>query len=357
MARDGHEESGKSVRVFVVYLHILYVEIIYRGMCKMKKIVVLATGGTIAGSGAEGQVENYSAGEVDITTILKSVKGVSDIADIEGVQVFNVASDDLTTAHLVTLAREINTRAADPTVAGFVVTHGTNTMDETAYFLNLTVKTDKPVVLTGSMRPSTAISADGPINLYQAVAVANHPSSTGRGVMVVFASSIYGARAVQKQSTYAVSAFGGRDIGALGYVRDAVPHFYAKAERPHTTRSEFDIEKVEKLPKVGILFAHQGADVELVDFMAGRHDGVIIAGVGSGCYSEAWQERVEKCDIPFVRASRVANGPIARDDYYDKSKNVLTSDDLPPQKARILLILALSVTKNVDRIKEIFARY
>ena len=323
----------------------------------MKKVIILATGGTIAGAGAAGAATNYSAGELSVGQLIAGAPGIDRLAEINCVQVCNVSSDDITGSHLLRLAREINAAAGDASVAGFVITHGTNTMTETAYFLNLTVKTDKPVVLTGAIRPATALSADGPVNLYEAVAAASNPACAGRGVLIIFDGGIYGARDIHKISTRSAAAFGGRDAGELGYMLEGSPRFYRRSDRAHTTRSEFDVDKIAELPAVAILYAHQDADPDILDWAAARHAGIVIAGMGSGCYSEPWNDRVATLSLPVVRASRVSNGPNARDDFYDQYPHVLPADDLPPQKARILLQLGLTVTSSPERLREMFARY
>lgn len=165
-------------------------------------VAVLATGGTIAGAGEEGKATNYSAGQLDVGTLVDSAKGITKVANVRGAQVCNVGSDDITAEHWLTIANTINGMAKDEEIDGFVITHGTDTLDETAYFLNLTVKTDKPVVLTGAMRPATATSADGPMNLYQSIALAASKDAAGQGSMVVFSDGIYGGRDVQKISTF-----------------------------------------------------------------------------------------------------------------------------------------------------------
>lgn len=167
----------------------------------MKKVILLATGGTIAGTGEAGKSTGYDSGTLTAEDLLSAVPQLAQVADVEAVQVCNVNSDDMTDRLWLKLLRTIHVYAADPNVAGFVVTHGTDTLEETAYFLNLTVKTEKPVVLTGSMRPATAISPDGPMNLYQAVCVAASPKAVGKGVLAVFADQIYDARTVAKRST------------------------------------------------------------------------------------------------------------------------------------------------------------
>ncbi len=326
----------------------------------LKNVVVIATGGTIAGSGASGKTTNYTAGVYDVKALTDSVEGLDKIANIMGVQVCNVGSDDLKYENWISIANLINKLSTDDSIAGFVITHGTDTLDESAYFLNMVVKTDKPVVITGAMRPATAISADGPMNIYQSVALAASKDAVGKGVMVVFSDGIYGARDVQKVNTSKTGAFGENDLGSFGFMRDDVPYFYNQSTKPHTTKTEFSVDGLTTLPKVGIAYFSVEADPGELDYMAEHYDGIVVAGAGSGCMSEAWTKKLgelESKNIPVVRTSRIANGNIAGDDYFDHYKNMIVGSNLAPHKARILLQLALTKTKNIDQIKTMFEKY
>ena len=318
---------------------------------------MLATGGTIAGTGRPGAATAYESGKLSIENIASSVSGLSEVADLEEIQVSNINSDDITSTIWLRLAALINENAKRDDVDGFVITHGTDTMEETAYFLHLVVKTEKPVVVTGAMRPSTATSADGPMNLYQAVTVASSPRAWGMGVMCVFSDSIYSARDFQKLSTTSVTAFGGRDFGMMGYVLDGNVMLYSSSTRPHTTQSEFSTMGLDTLPKVGIILFHVDADPILVDAVASNSEGLVLVGAGNGNYSKVFNEAIGKLDIPVVRSSRIANGMIVPDHAFDKWKNVIVGDNLAPTKARILLQLALTRTRNIDEIREFFRKY
>lgn len=326
----------------------------------LKNVVVIATGGTIAGSGASGKTTNYKAGVYDVKALCDSVEGLDKIANIMGVQVCNVGSDDLTYDNWITIANLINKLAQDDSIAGFVITHGTDTLDETAYFLNMVVKTDKPVVITGAMRPATAISADGPMNIYQSVALAANKDSVGKGVMVLFSDGIYGGRDVQKVNTSKTGAFGQNDLGSFGFMRDDVPYFYNQSTKLHTTNTEFSVNGLTTLPEVGIAYFSVEADPGVLDYMAEHYDGIVVAGAGSGCMSEGWTKKLgelESKNIPIVRTSRIANGNIAGDDYFDHYKNMIVGSNLAPHKAKILLQLALTKTKKIDDIKSMFEKY
>ncbi len=322
-------------------------------------VAVLATGGTIAGAGEDGKATNYSAGQLDVGTLVDSAKGITEVANVRGAQVCNVGSDDITAEHWLTIANTINEMAEDEEIDGFVITHGTDTLDETAYFLNLTVKTDKPVVLTGAMRPATATSADGPMNLFQSIALAASKDAVGQGSMVVFSDGIYGGRDVQKISTFQTDAFNSKDFGCMGYMVDGVPHFYNKTVKRHTTKSEFDVSKLEELPKVAVAYFTIDADPGILDYyVESGVKGIIVAGAGAGSYSEAWNNKIEELastGISVIRCSRIAAGYIPHDDYF--LGNMARGNDLAPQKASVLLRLALTVTDDIGKIQEMFNEY
>ena len=320
-----------------------------------KKIVILATGGTIAGVGDTGNEDGYKPGTLTVEDLLSAVPEMADIAEYEAIQICNVNSDDVTDEIWIQLANTINEKAADPEVDGFVITHGTDTMEETAYFLNLTVKTDKPVVLTGSMRPSTSISADGPMNFYEAACVAASDEAAGKGVLVVFSDRIYGARSVTKTSTYSVMAISAGEMGDLGVIRDRTLYLYEKPLKRHTTESEFDITGLTSLPKVSILYFFVGADPELLRYAAEHSDGLVIAGAGEGSFSELWIEIIKELQIPVVISSRIDDGVITKESLL--CENTVSSDNLSPQKAAILLRLALTGDVNQERLEEMYSVY
>ncbi|MCR5296568.1 MAG: asparaginase [Clostridiales bacterium] len=319
------------------------------------KIVVLATGGTIAGVGEAGKTAGYKPGSLTAEELLAAVPQLADVAEIEAIQVCNVNSDDITAEVWLTLAHTINEMAEDPDVKGFVITHGTDTMEETAYFLNLTVKTDKPVVLTGSMRPSTSISADGPINLYESVCVAASDEAVGQGVLIVFSDRIYAARSVTKTSTYSVMAIAAGETGSIGIVRDEEVFMYESPSRRHTTASEFDVSGLETLPKVTVLYFSVDADPDLLQYAADHSDGLVIAGAGAGEFSEKWIEIINGLTIPVVISSRIDDSMIIRDNLL--CKNTVAANSLPPQKAAVLLRLALTGEISRERLGELFLQY
>ena len=318
------------------------------------KVVILATGGTIAGAGEAGKTAGYQSGALTVEQLLSAVPQLSDVAEIEAIQICNVNSDDMTAELWITLANTINGMAEDPEVKGFVITHGTDTMEETAYFLNLTVKTAKPVVLTGSMRPATSISADGPINLYEAVCVAASEQAVGHGVMIVFADQIYSARTVTKTSTYNVMAITGEN-GMIGMVRDGYVYLYENSTKVHTKDSAFDVTGMETLPKVSVLYFSVDADPELLQYAAEHSEGLVIAGAGAGEFSVKWIEIIEKLQIPVVITSRIDYSVILKDNLL--CENTIAANTLSPQKAAVLLRLALTKEVSFEELEEIFMHY
>src|SRR4030095_10121839 len=248
-----------------------------------KNIVILATGGTIAGAGGTGTQSSYTSGAVGIDTMVNAVPGIEKLAKIKGEQISNVGSQDMSFEIMLKLAKRINQLLPTAGVDGIVITHGTDTMEETAYFLNLAVKSDKPVVMVGSMRPSTAVSADGPLNLYNAVAVAGDPKAKGQGVLVVMNDWIHGAHSLTKTSTTAVQTFMSPVRGLVGISASGKNDFYSSPSWKHTTKSEFDVKGVTKLPRVDILFASIDMPPDLIDAaVANGAKGIVIAGVGNG---------------------------------------------------------------------------
>lgn len=323
-----------------------------------KHIVILATGGTIAGRGEQGKAGGYKPGEVDIAEIIGGIPGIDTLAKISAEQVLSTSSDNITCTDWLNLAKRITALAARADVDGIVLTHGTDTLEETAYFLHLTVKTTKPIVCVGAMRPSTATSADGPFNLYQAVALAATEEAVGKGVLVAFADGIYSGRDVQKSSTFRTEGFSARDLGCLGFMRDQQSYFYQAPLRKHSSETEFDISALQQLPKVEIAYFYIGADPAILKMLLESCDGLVIAGAGNGGYSIGWKDILNSCNprnIPVVTASRVANGVVTL--HPSSPKQAVAADTLNPQKARVLLQLALTRTHSIEEIKEIFAQY
>jgi L-asparaginase len=329
---------------------------------KLPNIVILATGGTIAGAAASGTQSAYTSGAVGIDTMLAAVPGVKDLANIKGEQISNVGSQDMTFEIMLTLAKRINALLASNSVDGVVVTHGTDTMEETAYFLNLVVKSKKAVVLVGSMRPSTAVSADGPLNLFNAVGVAADPASAGRGVLVVMNDWIHGAHSLTKTSTTAVQTFMSPLRGLVGTASYGKNDYYNIPTWKNTTESEFDIAGVSQLPRVDIIYAYADMTGDLIDSSAANGaKGIVIAGVGNGNMNKVSLEaaaRAAKKGVAVVRSSRVVTGTVGRNvEVNDDEMNLIASDELNPQKARILLMLALLKPRTTGEIQQLFYLY
>src|SRR4051812_26976822 len=232
---------------------------------KKPNVVILATGGTIAGAAATGTQLGYTSGAVGIDVMIAAVPGITDLATLKGEQISNVGSQDMSFAILLTLAKRINELAKSPDVDGFVITHGTDTMEESAYFLNLTCKTDKPIVMVGSMRPSTAVSADGPLNLYNAVAVAADPNSKNRGVLLVMNDWIHSAQSLTKVSTTAVQTFMSPLTGLIGITNYGVNEFYRYPYNKYGSKTEFNVDNVSQLPRVDIIYADVDTPADLID--------------------------------------------------------------------------------------------
>jgi L-asparaginase len=330
----------------------------------LPKVVVLSTGGTIAGRGTSSTaLSEYRAGEVLGEDLVAAVPEIGQYADVRVEQIANIGSTNLTVAHWLQLARRIDAIfSSESDVSGVVVTHGTNTMEETAYFLHLTVRHDRPVVLVGAQRPSTAISADGPLNLLSAIRTAASPEARGKGALVVLNDEINGAREVTKSNTYRAETFRSGELGFLGYVDADRVCFYRASTRRHTARSEFDLAELTNLPKVGILYSYLEPDTApmhaLVDAGA---EGIVVAGTGAGGLTDAERAAVKELAASgrrpvIVRASRTGNGRVIARGEYD-AEGMVAGDNLNPQKCRILLMLALTRTRDLTEIRRMFAEY
>ncbi len=329
---------------------------------KLPNVVILATGGTIAGSAASGTQAGYTSGQVGIQTMIDAVPGIKEIANVSGEQISNVGSQDMSIEIWLNLANRINELLESPEVDGVVITHGTDTQEETAYFLNLVIKSDKPVVTTGSMRPSTAVSAEGPLNLYNAVAVAANPKSKGRGVMVVMNDQIHSAQAVTKTNTTSVQTFMSPMQGLMGAVLYGKLEYYREPHGIHTTESIFSVDGLQTLPRVDIIYACADASADLIDLcVKAGAQGVVIAGVGNGNMTEAMLKaatKAVKSGVMVVRSTRVPTGYVLRNaEVNDDTYHTIASDELNAQKARVLLMLAIAAEKNIEQTQELFYTY
>ena len=327
----------------------------------LPQVHILATGGTIAGAGQSATQSNYEAGKVAIETLIAAVPEMKNVADVQGEQVVKIGSQDMNDEVWLTLAKRVNELLAKDDVDGIVITHGTDTMEETAYFLNLVEKTDKPIVVVGSMRPGTAMSADGMLNLYNAVAVASDKQSRGKGVLVTMNDEIQSGRDVSKMVNIKTEAFKS-PWGPLGMVVEGKSYWFRLPAKRHTMDSEFDIKNIKSLPDVEIAYGYGNvSDTAYKALAQGGAKAIIHAGTGNGSVSSrvvpALQE-LRKNGVQIIRSARVPDGFVLRnaeqpDDKYDW----VVAHDLRPQKARILAMVALTKTNDSKELQRIFWEY
>ena len=326
-------------------------------------VVVLATGGTIAGAGADAaKSATYQAAKVPVDKLLAGIPSLADIAQVRGEQVFQIASESFTNEHLVSLGKRVAALAKQGNVDGIVVTHGTDTLEETAYFLNLVIHTDKPIVVVGSMRPGTAISADGMLNLYNAVSVAGSKDAAGKGVLVTMNDEVNSGRDVSKMINIKTEAFKS-PWGPLGMVVEGKNYWFRLPAKRHTANSEFDIDKINALAPVEIAYGYGNVtDTAARAFVKNGAKAIIHAGTGNGSVSNrvvASLRELRGQGVQIIRSSHVnAGGFVLRnaeqpDDQYDW----VVAHDLNPQKARILASVALTKTQNSKELQRIFWEY
>jgi L-asparaginase len=326
-------------------------------------VVILATGGTIAGAQASQKDYGYQSGAFKVEDLIAAVPTMKDLANLKGEQVANVGSQDMNDAIWLKLAKRVNEVLKEPGVSGVVITHGTDTMEETGYFLDLVTKSDKPVVLVGSMRPATAVSADGPANLYNAVAVAADPKARGRGVLVVVNDEIHSARNIEKLNTTNIQAFASPERGPQGLVNTGKIAWFEPMDKRHTTRSEFSVDKLAALPRVDIIYAHANMSPDLIQAaVTGGAKGLVIAGVGDGNMTKEAVDALEKSakenGVLVVRSSRIATGLVLRNNEINDDKmGFVASGEFNPAKSRVLAQLALTKTHDPKRVQEIFNTY
>lgn len=325
------------------------------------RIAILGTGGTIAGFiDSTIATTGYTAGVINVDVLIKAVPQIRDLADISWEQIANIDSSNMCDDIWLRLAKKIAELFAEG-IDGVVITHGTDTMEETAYFLNLTIKSDKPVVLVGAMRPSTAISADGPKNLYNAVALVANKEAKNKGVMVAINDKILSARGVVKTHSLNVDAFSSPDFGDLGYIVDGKVFFYNNVTKAHTKNAPFDVSKLTSLPKVDILYSYSndGSGVAAKALFEHGTKGIVVAGSGAGSIHKNQKDVLKellKKGLKVVVSSRVVAGCVAVSDS-DEKLGFISAEDLNPQKARVLLMLALTKTSDPKKIQEYFLKY
>ena len=327
------------------------------------KVMILATGGTIAGAQASTTEAGYKSGTFSVDDLIKAVPPLKDLADISGEQVANIGSQTMNHEVWLALAKRTN-EVLKGDADGVVITHGTDTMEETAYFLGLVVKSDKPVVLVGSMRPATAISADGPANLYNAVALAANPDARGRGPLVVLNDEIHYAHEAQKTNSTQLDTFKSPNRGRAGVMNTGKAYFFSQNTTRHTTKSDLSVEGkgVGDLPRVEIVYSYANYGRDTIDFLVAQGvKGIVLAGVGDGNSTDAAIAALAdaaKKGVAVVRATRTGSGLVVRNVEVDDDKlGFIASMELSPQKARILLMLGLMKTKDPRALQKLFMEY
>lgn len=325
-------------------------------------VVIVATGGTIAGAGATaGATASYEAGKVGVEALIAAVPQIADVAEVSGEQVFRINSDDFTDEKLVELGKRVSAILKQEDVDGVVVTHGTDTVEETAFFLNLVLQSDKPVVMVAAMRPSTAISADGPLNLLNAVTVAASPEAAGKGVLLVMNDTIQSGRDVTKRVNVVPSAFQSQ-WGPLGMIVEGKAHYFRAPVKRHGLGSEFDIDTIEALPLVTIAYGSGNMIGQVFDAMAAAGaQGIVTAGVGNGSIPSYLVEKLNEIrdqGVQIVRSSRVGDGIVLRNaEEKDDENDWVVASDLNPQKARLLTALAIEKGASSADLQRMFYEY
>ncbi|TGO51951.1 hypothetical protein BCON_0151g00250 [Botryotinia convoluta] len=327
----------------------------------LPNITVFATGGTIAGSSSSNTATTgYTAGAVGILTLLDAVPEVLNVSNVAGVQISNVGSEDVTSSILLDLSKQINeVICKDDTMSGAIITHGTDTLEETAFFMDATVNCGKPVVIVGSMRPSTAISADGPFNLLEAITVGVSPKAVGRGALVVLNDRIVSAYYVTKTNANTMDTFKAIEMGNLGTLISNTPYFFYPPVEP-TGKIAYDISNVTEIPRVDILFANQDMHNDtLYNAVSSGAKGIVIAGAGAGgvstSFNYAMEDVINRLKIPIVQSTRAPNGEVPYSDVSSETALHIASGYLNPQKSKVLLGILLALEKNSTEISEAFA--
>ncbi|RUR69687.1 type II asparaginase [Variovorax guangxiensis] len=349
-------------RAFAAGAALLAASALAQAQQALPNVVILATGGTIAGAGASAvNSATYAAAKVGVEKLIAGLPELSKVANVRGEQVFQVASESLTNDNLMTLAKRVSALSKQSDVDGIVITHGTDTLEETAYFLTLTVHTNKPIVVVGSMRPGTALSADGALNLYNAVNVAGSKDAMGKGVLVTMNDNIDTGRDVSKNVNIKTNAFSSQ-WGPLGMIVEGRNYWFRAPVKRHTMNSEFDIDSITALPPVEIAMGYEGVSSVAIDAIARSGAKALIhGGTGNGSVADRIVPNLQKAradGVIVIRSARVPDGFVIRnaeqpDDKYDW----VVAHDLRPQKARILAMVALTKTNNTKELQRIFWEY
>ncbi|MEZ2311581.1 asparaginase [Paraburkholderia sp. RCC_158] len=330
-------------------------------MTEKANIIVIGTGGTIAGQGkAANNTSAYECSVRGIDDILNTIPHACALANLRTEQLLQNGSENFSNKHLLTIGKRVSTLLAQDDVDGAVIAHGTDTIEDTAYFLHLTLKSSKPVVVVGSMRPPSAMSSDAALNLYDAIVVAAHRSSIGLGTLVFANDEIHTARDVVKSNSFKIEAFRS-PYGPLGYVIEGQPRYYRHPSRAHTLATPWSVETLGPLPQVDIVYAYGALEAEAVSAIAARAQGLIYAGTGNGNVAahliEPLRDAVRR-GVHVVRASRTGSGIVLRNGAQpDDAYGWLTVEDQVPSKARILLMLALTQARDLQALQATFERY
>ena len=328
----------------------------------LPNVRVIATGGTIAGAQASAQEYGYKSGAYDVNTLINAVPNLGKLANISGEQVVNIGSQDMNDEVWLKLAQRVNEALKSAEVDAVLITHGTDTLEETSYFLSLVTKSAKPVVMVGSMRPATAISADGPANIYNGVAVATSPEAKGRGTLVCLNDEFHYARNVMKTDTTSVQTFSSLNRGPAGLVHTGKVQWFEPMDRKLGTASEFSVDGLDRLPRVDIIYAHANMSVDLIEAAVSKGaKGLVIAGVGDGNMTSGALEALRKAaanGVVVVRSTRLPMGVVLRNnEVNDDEMGFVASGELNPPKSRVLLQLALTRTNDPKRIQAMFYEY
>ena len=350
----------KTVKQIVFVLTFLVLSSI---LVAQNNIYVLATGGTIAGAQADADKPGYKSGSFSVDDLISAVPKLKDVANLKGEQVANIGSQDMNDDVWLKLGKRVNELLARDDVDGIVITHGTDTYEETAYYLNLVVNSNKPVVMVASMRPATAISADGPMNLFMGVVVATQDKAKGRGVLCVMNNEIHYATEITKYMTVNLSTMHSPNRGLAGKVDAQIVRWFSPTEKRHTINSEFRVaDDVKELPQVEIIYAHSNMKANMIDAaVKSGAKGIVIAGVGDGNMTSVAVDALEKHaknGIVVVRSSRVGMGAVKRNiEVNDDEKGFVAAMEVNPSKARVLLQLALLNKASVEDIQRMYMEY
>jgi L-asparaginase len=328
----------------------------------LPSIRVLATGGTIAGQQASATNYGYKSGAYDVDSLLKAVPNLDRLALIAGEQVANIGSQDMNDAIWLQLAKRVNAVLESPDTDAVLITHGTDTLEETSYFLSLVVKSDKPVVMVGSMRPATAISADGPGNIYNGVAVAADPRAGGKGTLVCMNDEFHYARNVVKTDTTSVQTFRSINRGPAGLVHTGTVAWFEPMDKKVGKATPFSVDGLDGLPRVDVIYAHAGMSADLIEAsVRNGAKGIVVAGVGDGNMTApalAALTKAARSGVVVVRSTRLPEGLVLRNnEINDDETGFVASGELNPPKSRVLLQLALTLTTDPVQIQKMFYEY